>query len=274
LHLAEFWYNTSPHSALDKTPFEVLYGHSPRHFGIVDPAECAVPELAEWLQDRQDTMALLQQHLLRAQQQMKLTADKKRSERIFAVQDWVYLKLQPYIQRSLATRANPKLAFRYFGPFQVIQRVGATSYKLALPESCKIHPVIHVSQLRRALPPNTEAIQDLPAPAAPSPVPVAVLETRLYQRGGGSLPQVLVQWTGQPRSLATWEDQAELLHRFPDAPAWGQAGCQPREIVTHRDQPAPTAPDPRPTPDDAMEDPGLPRRSDRVCKPNPRYAND
>jgi hypothetical protein len=49
LHLAEFWYNTSTHATLGTTPFEVLYGHPPRHFGIIDPAACAVPELSEWL---------------------------------------------------------------------------------------------------------------------------------------------------------------------------------------------------------------------------------
>lgn len=155
-HLAEFWYNTSPHSTLGKTPFEVLYGHTPRNFGIIDLASCPVPELSEWLQDREDTMALLQQHLRRAQQQMKMTADKKRSKRIFAVVDWVYFKMQPYVQRSLATRANLKLAFHYFRPFHVLLRVGGTSYKLQLPESCKIHPVIHVSQMRHAVPPSTE----------------------------------------------------------------------------------------------------------------------
>lgn len=32
--------------------------------------------------------------------------------------------LQPYIQTSLALRANAKLAFRFFGPFQVEQKVG------------------------------------------------------------------------------------------------------------------------------------------------------
>lgn len=35
LSLTEFWYNTCPHSSLGKTPFEVLYGHVPSHFGIV-----------------------------------------------------------------------------------------------------------------------------------------------------------------------------------------------------------------------------------------------
>jgi len=271
LHLVEFWYNTSPHATLGKTPFEVLYGHSPRHFGIIDPSDCSVPDLAEWLQDRQDTMVLLQQHLLRAQQHMKATADKKRTERNFAIKDWVYLKLQPYIQRSLATRANPKLAFRYFGPFQVLQRVGRTSYKLALPDSCQIHPVIRVSQLRRAVPPKTEVLSELLAPATPRPKPVTVLETRLYQRGWDSLPQVLVQWSGQPATLATWEDQAELLHRFPQAPAWGQAGCQPGGSVTDRDvHPSPTAPS-TVTAQEGCDQPVL-RRGDRVRKPNPRYV--
>lgn len=272
LHLAEFWYNTSPHSTLGKSPFEVLYGHSPRHFGIQDPANCAVPELTEWLQERADTMALLRQHLLRAQQRMKLAADKKRTDRVFAVGDWVYLKMQPYVQRSLATRANPKLAFRFFGPFQVLQRVGGTSYKLQLPESCLLHPVIHVSQLRGALPLNTEAMKELPAPPSSSPEPVAVQDSRLYQRGNDTKTQILVQWSGQPPELATWEDQGEMRHRFPDVPAWGQAGSQPRGNVTDRDRTAWTTSTTTPmhTREDADDGPKL-GRGQRLRRPNTRY---
>ena len=45
IELVEYWYNTSCHSALKLTPFEVLYGHPPRHFGIRDPHASTVPEL-------------------------------------------------------------------------------------------------------------------------------------------------------------------------------------------------------------------------------------
>lgn len=45
LSLAEFWYNTSYHSALGKTPFEALYNHPPRYFGIQD-SSCAMGDLA------------------------------------------------------------------------------------------------------------------------------------------------------------------------------------------------------------------------------------
>jgi hypothetical protein len=45
LALAEFWYNTTPHSAHGKTPFEVLYGHPPRHFGISASTQCTTPDL-------------------------------------------------------------------------------------------------------------------------------------------------------------------------------------------------------------------------------------
>lgn len=109
---AEFWYNTTHHSTLGTTPFEVLYGHPPRHFGITSGDHSVVPELEEWLQNRAVMSDLIRQHLLRAQQKMKHQADKKRSVREFQVGDWVYLKLQPYVQFSLAHRSNQKLCFK------------------------------------------------------------------------------------------------------------------------------------------------------------------
>nr|AAL68643.1 polyprotein [Oryza sativa Japonica Group] len=47
LALAEYWYNTSFHSALGSTPFEVLYGHKPRYFGLTATTACQSTELAD-----------------------------------------------------------------------------------------------------------------------------------------------------------------------------------------------------------------------------------
>ena len=66
---------------------------------------------------------------------MKQQADKHRTEREFAVGDKVFLKLQPYIQVSVARRPHQKLAFHYYGPYTILQRVGTVAYKLDLLES-------------------------------------------------------------------------------------------------------------------------------------------
>lgn len=234
LALAEFWYNTSLHSALGTSPFEVLYGHPPRHFGIVDIAACAVPDLQEWLKERMVITSLLHQHLHRARQRMKHQADKKRSERQFAVGDWVFMKVQPHAQSSVAVRVNQKLAFRFFGPFQVTARVGAVAYRLALPASSMIHPVVHVSQLRKASEPASSKVANLPpAVEEADPVPVRVLARRLVRRGSAAVDQVKVCWSGCPTSEATWEDLERLKERYPAALAWGQAGCEGGEDVTN-----------------------------------------
>jgi hypothetical protein len=127
LPLAEYWCNTSYHSALQRSPFETLYGHVPRHFGTPDPATTTPPELADLLQQRAATMELLQQQLLRAQARMCKQADKHRVERVFQVGDSVYLKLQPYVQTSIARCSTQKLAFKFFGPYTILKRVGAVA---------------------------------------------------------------------------------------------------------------------------------------------------
>ena len=68
----------------------------------------------------------------------------------FEVGDLVYVKIRPYRQKTLATRVNEKLSPKFYGPFAVEKRIEKVAYKLSLPPSCAIHPVFHVSQLRKA----------------------------------------------------------------------------------------------------------------------------
>lgn len=59
-----------------------------------------------------------------------------------------------------------------------------------------------------------------------------VLQTRGSPKGHRLVQQVLVEWSGLPPELATWEDRVALQQQFPFAPAWGQAGFQGPENVT------------------------------------------
>jgi len=61
---------------------------------------------------------------------MKKYADLKRVDKEFNYGDFVYLKIQPYKQLSLANSAFHKLAARYYGPFKVVERVGKVAYRL------------------------------------------------------------------------------------------------------------------------------------------------
>ena len=79
---------------------------------------------------------------------MKKHVYKHRSERTFNVGDWVFLKLQPYVQSSVATRSNNKLSFKFFGPFRILKHIGAVAYLLDLPATAGVHPVFHLSLLK------------------------------------------------------------------------------------------------------------------------------
>jgi hypothetical protein len=76
------------------------------------------------------------QHLAQEKERMKKQADLKRAERSFQPGDWVFLKAQPYVQSSLPPRANQKLSFKFFRPYQVLSRFGEVAYKLKWLESC------------------------------------------------------------------------------------------------------------------------------------------
>jgi hypothetical protein len=223
LPLVEYWYNTSFQSAIGLTLFEVLYGHSPKHFGISDLNTCSVPDLEEWLSDRQTFIKLIQAQLTRAQQRMKCQADKHRSEREFQVGDLVYLEVQPYVQVSLAPRSCQKLAFRFFGLYKILQRIGKVAYKLDLPDHAKIHNVVHVSQLKKHIPSSMVISSDINViNAIDSSVPVACLVQQLIKKARATALRMLVRWRGLPSSLATWEEYETLKMAHPSTSACGR----------------------------------------------------
>ena len=52
-----------------------------------------------------------------------------------------------------------KLAPRYIGPFEILERVGIVVYRLALPPSLSgVHEVFHFSMLRKYTPDPTHVV--------------------------------------------------------------------------------------------------------------------
>lgn len=83
--------------------------------------------------------------------------------RVFQEGEMVYLKIQPYIQSTVASRSNQKPSFKFFGPYKILKKIGTVAYQLDLPDHVQIHPVVHVSQLKRCVPSTTEVTEDIMA---------------------------------------------------------------------------------------------------------------
>jgi hypothetical protein len=64
---------------------------------------------------------------------MKSTYDKDHRDVEFAVGDWAWLRLNHRSAVGITTGSNHKLAPRYYGPFQVLERIGSVAYRLLLP---------------------------------------------------------------------------------------------------------------------------------------------
>ncbi|GKE08403.1 hypothetical protein Tco_1411954 [Tanacetum coccineum] len=69
----------------------------------------------------------------------------------FEVGDRVLLKVSPW-KGVIHFRKNGKLAPRYVGPFEILERIGHVAYRLRLPEELsEVHDTFHVSNLKKCL---------------------------------------------------------------------------------------------------------------------------
>jgi hypothetical protein len=142
------------------------------------------------------------------------------------------------VHAVVANHASQKLGFKYFGPYQVIGKIGNVSYKLKLPDHARIHPVIHVSQLKKAIQPNNTVSAELPIALIGASVPVQPsmnCAEHFIQRGSKQVPQLVLQWSGMADTCASWEPLYAIVEAFPFAPAWGKVVPAGEGTVTARD---------------------------------------
>jgi hypothetical protein len=104
--------------------------------------------------------------------------------------------------------APSKLGPKFYGPYQILQRIGEVSYKLQLPPRARIHDVFHVALLKKFE--GTALSQVVPLPdilhGRVIPSPNKVVKARL-NRG---VWELLVQWVGRAAADASWEQLEEF----------------------------------------------------------------
>jgi len=194
---AEYWYNTNYHDSIKMSPFKTLYGRDLPPL-LRGEGGATIEEIQGLMQERNSMLDELKMHLNQAQQRMKMYADKKRRGVEFQQGDKVFLKIQPYRMKTSAKKLNQKLSARFYGPFEVLERIGKVAYKLKLPNSTRVHPVFHVSLLKKCIKLDTPT-QHLPSALTAEwellVEPAQVLARR--QNTAGQY-EVLIQWKDLP----------------------------------------------------------------------------
>ena len=115
-----------------------------------------------------------------------------------------------------------KLAPRYIGPFRIIERIGAVSYRLDLPaQMSSVHDVFHVSMLKKHLrddeqqrvikSPEIEIQDDLTV----IEVPVCILARENKKLRNKVIPLVKVQWNRQGTEEISWEREEDVRRDYP-----------------------------------------------------------
>ncbi|GJU55253.1 putative reverse transcriptase domain-containing protein [Tanacetum coccineum] len=146
------WHSiNSYHSSIRCAPFEALHGRrcrSPVLWAEIGESRLIRPEL---VQETTDKVVLIKERLKAVRDRQKSYVDNRRNPLEFEVGDQVLLKVSPW-KGVVRFGKKGKLAPRYVGPFEILERIGPVAYRLRLPhELSGVYDTFHVSNLKKCL---------------------------------------------------------------------------------------------------------------------------
>ncbi|GJS94096.1 putative reverse transcriptase domain-containing protein [Tanacetum coccineum] len=119
--------------------------------GLQRKLGCSSSVGPELVQETTEKILQIKDRLKAARDCQKSYADKRRKPLEFSVGDYVLLKVSPW-KGVVRFGKKGKLAPRFIGPFEIIEKVGPVAYMLDLPEELNgIHDTFHVSNLKKCL---------------------------------------------------------------------------------------------------------------------------
>ncbi|GJU60637.1 hypothetical protein Tco_1238403 [Tanacetum coccineum] len=96
-----------------------------------------------------DKVVLIKEKLKAERDHQRSYVDKRRKPLEFEVGGRVLLKASPW-KGIMRFGKKVKLAPRYVGPFEILERIGLVAYRLSLPEELsRVHDTFHVSNLKK-----------------------------------------------------------------------------------------------------------------------------
>ncbi|GJY94694.1 hypothetical protein Tco_0511055 [Tanacetum coccineum] len=205
--------------SLRYAPFEAFYGRKYRsHVLWAENGESSLTGL-ELVLETADKVVLIKEKLKAAKDHQKSYADKRRKPLEFEVGNQVLLKVSPW-KGVVRFGKKGKLAQRYVGPFEILERIGPVAYRLRLPEELSsVHDTFHVLDLKKCL-----ADANLHVPLDEIKVdktlhfveePVEIMDQEIRKLKHRKVVLVKVRWNSKRGPEFIWEHKDQMRIKYP-----------------------------------------------------------
>ncbi|GKA70634.1 putative reverse transcriptase domain-containing protein [Tanacetum coccineum] len=172
------------------------------------------------MQETTEKIDQIKERLKTAKSHQKSYGDKRRKPLEFQVGDRVLLKVSPW-KGVVRFGKKGKLAPRYVGPFEIVERVGPVAYRLKLPQELSyVHDTFHVSNLKKCL-----AEPDVQVPLDEIEIdenlrfveePIEIVERDVKKLKRRRIPLVKVRWNSRQGAEYTWEREDQFRKKYPN----------------------------------------------------------
>ncbi|MCO5579604.1 hypothetical protein L7F22_033461 [Adiantum nelumboides] len=219
LPILEFAYSSSKHSATSFTPFKFMYRFQSRSPMAVGLEKEKVQSIKDFLGDMNDMLNATYESICSAQNHTKTYAKKARKKVTFKKGIFMFLKVCTKLE-TMKTGKCDRISLKYCGPFKVLKKVGDVAYKLEVPKSSQVHPIFHVSKLKKPVHEvenvvSLDILVDLIEPPKIPHEPTRILGYRERHTRHKIYQDVLVKWTDVEEEAATWKQRSVIGKQFP-----------------------------------------------------------
>ncbi|GJT27536.1 putative reverse transcriptase domain-containing protein [Tanacetum coccineum] len=166
-----------------------------------------------------DKVVLIKEKLKATRDRQKSYADKRRKPLEFELGDRVLLKVWPW-KGVVHFGKKGKLAPRYIGQFEILERIGLVAYRLRLHEELNsVHDTFHVLNLKKCL---TDA--NLHVPLNEINVektlrfvkqPVEIMDREIKKLKRRKIMLLKVRWNSKYGPEFTWEHEDQIRIKYP-----------------------------------------------------------